>query len=300
VNDWIPSQVSLRDHPKTRRVSRTLGIPIPHVLGYLHCLWYWTLVYAPDGDIDDFDAQDIADAAEWEGDADAFLEALLNCGSKGRPGFLSRATGRLVVHDWEDNQGESFRARIQAAAKKRAQRAQQGQGREEVHEDGESVPADRDHVPKDEDSVPEDGDLARAPKTRPDQTGPDKTEEEEAPPAGSLLDFTVKTLPKSESTQADYRRVLERHEQRLPRSQIERIVIELAEWKPKKPRAQLHLTLNKWLAKEEPEKKLQERPDPPELAPIPELTEEQRQAQAEQARKAREMVSGLASTRAMP
>lgn len=85
-------------------------------------------------------------------------------------------------------------------------------------------------------------------------------EEEEAraralPAAGTatLLTFILTTLPASDSTADDYQRVLDRHTQRLPRSQIERITLELAEWKPKKPRAQLHLTLNKWLAKEQPE-----------------------------------------------
>jgi hypothetical protein len=162
VTDWIPSQVGLQHHPKTRRVARALGAAIPHVVGYLHCLWYWTLAYAPDGDLEDFEPDDLADAAGWEGDPDTFVNALLDCGSKGHPGFLGKVNGRLVVHDWEDNQGDAYRARIQAAAKKRAQRAQQGQEQGDVPEVGESVPEAGD-------SVPITRDLARA-KDQTDKT----------------------------------------------------------------------------------------------------------------------------------
>ena len=35
MTDWIPSQVGLRDHPKTRRLARMLDAEPPHVIGYL-------------------------------------------------------------------------------------------------------------------------------------------------------------------------------------------------------------------------------------------------------------------------
>ncbi len=176
MNDWIPSQVGLRGHPKTRRLARTLDIPVPHVIGHLHCLWYWALEYAPDGDLEDFELEDIADAAGWTGDAETFVTALVECGSKGRPGFLDRDdAGRLCIHDWEENQGDEFRARIQAAAKKRAQRARRGQDHPPVSDSGDSVPEEGDTVPQTQDTVPDSRDLARAPKTGPDQTGPDRT-----------------------------------------------------------------------------------------------------------------------------
>lgn len=174
MSDWIPSQVGLRNHPKTRRLARALGVPVPHVIGHLHCLWYWALEYAPDGDLEDFDSEDLADAAGWEGDPGQFIEALLECGSKGRPGFLSRVSGRLTIHDWEDNQGDGYRARIQAAAKKRAQRAaKQGQGSDADPSDEDAVPESRDVVPESGDTVPTSRDLARA-KDKTDKT--DKTE----------------------------------------------------------------------------------------------------------------------------
>ena len=184
MNDWIPSQVGLRGHPKTRRLARTLDIPVPHVIGHLHCLWYWALEYAPDGDLEDFELEDIADAAGWTGDAETFVTALVECGSKGRPGFLDRDdASRLCIHDWEENQGDEFRARIQAAAKKRAQRARRGQDHPPVSDSGDSVPEEGDTVPQTQDTVPDSRDLARAPKTGPDRTRPDQNDTR-SPPDG--------------------------------------------------------------------------------------------------------------------
>ena len=43
-----------------------LGVPKVAVIGHLLCLWWWAQAYAPaDGDLSGFDADDLADAAEW-------------------------------------------------------------------------------------------------------------------------------------------------------------------------------------------------------------------------------------------
>lgn len=98
---WIESHESVRNHPKTRHLSRALGVGIPQVIGHLHLLWWWCLQYARDGDLTDYDAGDIADGAEWDGDADTFVEALLTAGGR-KKGWLERTEdGRLVVHDWD-------------------------------------------------------------------------------------------------------------------------------------------------------------------------------------------------------
>lgn len=107
---WIESHQTLRSHPKTRKAARALGIPAVHLMGHLHCLWHWALDLAEDGDLSKFDAEDIAIAADWDGDADKFVQALLDCGFGDGPGFLERdgscgdpedvRTGSLVLHDW--------------------------------------------------------------------------------------------------------------------------------------------------------------------------------------------------------
>ncbi|MBN8711667.1 MAG: hypothetical protein J0I10_20015 [Verrucomicrobia bacterium] len=93
---WIESHQEMARHPKTRRVAVRLGISKAAVIGHLHLLWWWTLDFAPDGDLSGFEAEEIASVAEWEGDAGQFLQALLETG------WLDE--GRRV-HNWEDYAG---------------------------------------------------------------------------------------------------------------------------------------------------------------------------------------------------
>lgn len=93
---WIESHQEMARHPKTRRVAMRLGISKAAVIGHLHLLWWWTLDFAPDGDLSGFDAEEIATVAEWEGDAEQFLRALLDTG------WLDE--GRRV-HNWGDYAG---------------------------------------------------------------------------------------------------------------------------------------------------------------------------------------------------
>lgn len=119
---WIPSHQELGQHPKTKRLSRMLGINVRETVGLLHFLWWWALDYAPDGDISDYDAEDIADAVMWEGDADELITALLECGPGGSCGFLERVGESLLIHDWDEHGGKRHRERKQAAERKRRSR----------------------------------------------------------------------------------------------------------------------------------------------------------------------------------
>ena len=98
---WIESHQELKDHPKTRKLARQLGITVPAAIGHLHCLWWWALEYAQDGDLSEYDAEEISFAGMWEGDADQFISAL--CQS----GFLDEAVtpGDYGLHDWTDYAG---------------------------------------------------------------------------------------------------------------------------------------------------------------------------------------------------
>lgn len=109
---WIESHQELRDHPKVRRFARRLGISIPAAIGHLHLLWWWALDYAMDGDLSKYDAADIADAAQWDGDPDEFLAALMECGVGGGAGFVERTeAGELLLHDWWDYAGKLIQQR---------------------------------------------------------------------------------------------------------------------------------------------------------------------------------------------
>ena len=124
---WIEAHQELRDHPKTKRAARTLGISRPQMIGHLFCLWWWSLDYAEDGDLSDFDAEDIADAAEWDGDADAFVSALVDCGPADRPGFLVEDNGGLSIRDWSQYGGKYVTKRKQGRDRQRAYRERNAQ-----------------------------------------------------------------------------------------------------------------------------------------------------------------------------
>ena len=118
---WLEAHQDLRDHPKTKRAARALGISRPQMIGHLLCLWWWCLDYAEDGNLTDFDNADIADAAEWEGEPDDFVDALLHCGPADRAGFLTNGDG-LRVNDWSQYGGKYITKRNQGRDRQRTYR----------------------------------------------------------------------------------------------------------------------------------------------------------------------------------
>lgn len=86
------------DHPKTKRLARTLGIGIAQTIGHLELLWHWTARYAPAGDVGRYDDAEIADACAWDGDPAQIVAALVDCG------WIDRDDAhRLTVHDWREH-----------------------------------------------------------------------------------------------------------------------------------------------------------------------------------------------------
>lgn len=94
MSSWLKSYQALRNHPKTRKLARRVG-GIPAAIGYLHCLWWWCMDYAPDGDLSGHDSEDIAVACDWDGDPDEIIEHLV------ASGFIDRDGDVLAVHDWD-------------------------------------------------------------------------------------------------------------------------------------------------------------------------------------------------------
>lgn len=113
---WIESHDELPTHRKTRRAARLLEVEVPHVIGHLHCLWYWCLTHAPDGRLDGMDALDLADAAMWTGDPERFAKALLDAG------WLDDDGGCWQVHDWWDGAGKTIKRRRHANERQRRAR----------------------------------------------------------------------------------------------------------------------------------------------------------------------------------
>jgi len=121
---YVEAHAGLKDHLKTKKVARFLQIPKTQVIGHLLCLWWWCQEYAQDGDLSAFDEYDIAEAAEWEGDPQLFVDALMNCGARGGVGFLvqDEDTGALLINDWYQYGGKLFVKRQQSAERMRRYR----------------------------------------------------------------------------------------------------------------------------------------------------------------------------------
>lgn len=96
----------LHNHPKFRRLVFTLGQPVPHVRGYLECLWD---VAYENGNAVLGDQTDVELAAQWVGQVGTLCTALLTCGGEGRAGFIEEvlANGnQYAVHDLFDHAPE--------------------------------------------------------------------------------------------------------------------------------------------------------------------------------------------------
>lgn len=98
-------------HPKSRRLARELGIPLPHALGILTMLWDFVGEFAPEGNVGRFADDEIAEACSWpEDDAERLVAVLKETGwIDGHPEH------RLVIHDWGDHCEDWVKKRLRRA-----------------------------------------------------------------------------------------------------------------------------------------------------------------------------------------
>lgn len=91
------------------------------IAGSLGFLWTWIMKNAPDGDLSSFSSNIIArDAAEWSGDAEQFVTALIR--AQLLDYYLDRSEQFLVVHDWDAYQGRLIEKRDADNARRRKSR----------------------------------------------------------------------------------------------------------------------------------------------------------------------------------
>lgn len=89
--------------------------------------------YAENGNLSMYDSEDIADAAGWDdGDAQLFVDAMLECGPGDKAGFLEMVDGNLIVHDWQNYIGRLIEKREQ----NRLRRAKSRTGTDVAQDDG--------------------------------------------------------------------------------------------------------------------------------------------------------------------
>lgn len=98
------------DSPKFKRLCRILKVSAVQGVGHLELLWHFAADYAQPGDIGKWSDEDIADACGWDGDAGAFVDALV----------LARwldpcRKHRLVVHDWAQHTDNATKRSLQRA-----------------------------------------------------------------------------------------------------------------------------------------------------------------------------------------
>jgi hypothetical protein len=115
---WIESHQELARHPKTFKAARLLGISRITMIGHLHLLWWWALDYAEDGDLSRYDEAEIAQGAEWDGDAHAFVSGLVQAG------FLDSDGDTMLFHDWHDYAGRLIEQRAANAERMKRKRAE--------------------------------------------------------------------------------------------------------------------------------------------------------------------------------
>jgi len=120
---WIESHQSLRNHPKIKKAARLADINEFEMIGRIHCLWWWALDYAPDGEVTKYSSDDIESAVDWNGTPGSFYNALLQCGFNGHCGLLEDIDGSIFIHDWQEYGGRLLERREINKERMRVKRA---------------------------------------------------------------------------------------------------------------------------------------------------------------------------------
>ncbi|NIQ98263.1 MAG: hypothetical protein GWN87_32065, partial [Desulfuromonadales bacterium] len=107
---WRKLEATFHGNPKSKRLARRLEIGRATARGLISGLWSWALLHAPDGDLVGFDGEDIAEAVDFDGDADDLIRALVEVR------VLDREGDRLSIHNWLERGGsyaEKVRKRLE-------------------------------------------------------------------------------------------------------------------------------------------------------------------------------------------
>lgn len=122
---WVPVEQSIANHPKAKRLSRALGIRIPEAVGLVILPQHFAIDYAPDGDLSQYEAADLADRVHWEGDAQQLLDTMKAVG------FIEQ-DGR--IHNWERYGGKYIEEREQGRERKARSRQRKASKADENYE----------------------------------------------------------------------------------------------------------------------------------------------------------------------
>ena len=174
---YIQHDIDLAGHPKLLRLAvqmrREMDLPAGFLVdpsaiaeGVLTRLWCWALKYADDGDLSQFEPDEIALAAGWHGDPSRLIEMLAVAG------LIDTDGDQRAIHDWEDYAG-----RLERRRKANARRMKEARRRE--HE-GQSTESSGEHVQSTCD--------ARAAHVSSQRTEPKELREQTEPRAGDAVE----------------------------------------------------------------------------------------------------------------
>lgn len=98
VNEDIRISLDFWDHHKTIRLKKRLGY---EGIEALTRLWFYAAAYRPNGHLTNMDNEDIAIAAHWNGDPDAFVNVL----SDPKYPWLDKNGDHFYLHNWHKRNG---------------------------------------------------------------------------------------------------------------------------------------------------------------------------------------------------
>lgn len=161
---WIELHQTLPAHRKIKKLKRLLKIKTPQAVGHVVMLWLWSIDNAPDGDLSQVDAEDIAEACEWPKDAEDFIAALKE---------VALIDEDMQLHDWGDYTGRLVEQRDNKKKKDRERQARYRERKAETCNGDKSVSHD---------NVTRDKSVSHANVTAlPDSTRQDSTRQYQTP-----------------------------------------------------------------------------------------------------------------------
>jgi hypothetical protein len=86
------------EHPKTKLLAKSLGLPRYAAVGILECLFHEAAKHARTGNIGKWSNAEIAESVGFDGDPEVLVAALVTC-----RWLDEHPEHRLVIHDWHDH-----------------------------------------------------------------------------------------------------------------------------------------------------------------------------------------------------
>ncbi len=117
AGDWIKMRTCLRTDPAVVRISSGLNLDRHSVVGRLHAIWSWADEHSIDGTNVPVGREFINELVECQG----FAEQMI------RVGWLKEEDGSLTFPNFSRHNGESAKARLTDAQRKRNERTDSGQ-----------------------------------------------------------------------------------------------------------------------------------------------------------------------------